>query len=433
MTGESMMKKLLLLISLITCLAVTQAIQAETVKGRIQAVSKKAGTVQIGVKDKKIVVRIDKATRLEGFSSIDELNPPDLIEAEREPGQPATRVKKIVFGLPPGVEIDTGELLKIMTGEAPYHLFDARPVKRFGKAHVPSAKPAHPKDDNFLSLLPGDKAALLVFYCGGPTCPYTGISVEKAGKAGYTNLKGYQAGLPGWKKSKLPVHAEAGWLAKNLNPQTVILDVRDTTASSQSHIKGAVALPLADLQAMTQRFIKDQAIPELPGVTDQRAPIVVYADSHTSREALLAYKELRDWGYSGATVLNGGFSGWQQAGLKTAQGPAATQIVYEKKLAPGAVAPAEFAALEKSRDGVLFIDVRTEQETATGALKDARLIPLEQLDAAVAELPRDKELIIYCANGIRAEMAYETLNKQGFKVRFLNETITLDKQGNFTL
>lgn len=427
------MKKLLLLISLFTCLAITQTIQAESVKGRIQAVSKKAGTVQIGVEDKKVVVRINKATRLEGFSSIDELSPPDLIEAELEPGQPATTVKKIVFGLPPGIEIETGELLKTMTGEAPYYLFDARPVKRFGKAHVPSAKPAHPKDDNFLSLLPGDKAALLVFYCGGPTCPYTGIAVDMAGKAGHTNLKGYQAGLPGWKKSKLPVHTESGWLAKNLNPQTVILDVRDTTASNRSHIKGAVALPLADLQAMTQGFIKNQTIPELPGVTDQRAPIVVYADSHTSREALLAYKELRDWGYSGATVLNGGFSGWQQAGLETAQGPAATAIVYEKKLAPGAIAPAEFVALEKSREGVLFIDVRTEQETATGALKDARLIPLEKLDDATSKLPRDKELVIYCANGIRAEMAYETLNKQGFKVRFLNEAITLDKQGNFTL
>jgi rhodanese-related sulfurtransferase len=433
MIGESIMKKLLLLISLFTCLAITQTIQAESVKGRIQAVSKKAGTVQIGVEDKKVVVRINKATRLEGFSSIDELSPPDLIEAELEPGQPATTVKKIVFGLPPGIEIETGELLKTMTGEAPYYLFDARPVKRFGKAHVPSAKPAHPKDDNFLSLLPGDKAALLVFYCGGPTCPYTGIAVDMAGKAGHTNLKGYQAGLPGWKKSKLPVHTESGWLAKNLNPQTVILDVRDTTASNRSHIKGAVALPLADLQAMTQGFIKNQTIPELPGVTDQRAPIVVYADSHTSREALLAYKELRDWGYSGATVLNGGFSGWQQAGLETAQGPAATAIVYEKKLAPGAIAPAEFVALEKSREGVLFIDVRTEQETATGALKDARLIPLEKLDDATSKLPRDKELVIYCANGIRAEMAYETLNKQGFKVRFLNEAITLDKQGNFTL
>lgn len=427
------MKKLLLLISLFTCLAITQTIQAESVKGRIQAVSKQAGTVQIGVEDKKVVVRINKATQLEGFSSIDELSPPDLIEAELEPGQPATTVKKIFFGLPPGIEIDTGELLKTMTGEAPYYLFDARPVKRFGKAHIPSAKPAHPKDDNFLSLLPGDKAALLVFYCGGPTCPYTGIAVDMAGKAGYTNLKGYQAGLPGWKKSKLPVHTESGWLAKNLNTQTVIMDVRDTTASSRSHIKGAVALPLADLQAMTQGFIKNQTIPELPGVTDQRAPIVVYADSHTSREALLAYKELRDWGYSGATVLNGGFSGWQQAGLETAQGPAATAIVYEKKLAPGAIAPAEFVALEKSREGVLFIDVRTEQETATGALKDARLIPLEKLDDATSKLPRDKELVIYCANGIRAEMAYETLNKQGFKVRFLNEAITLDKQGNFTL
>jgi len=427
------MKKLLLLISLFTCLAITQTIQAESVKGRIQAVSKQAGTVQIGVEDKKVVVRINKATRLEGFSSIDELSPPDLIEAELEPGQPATTVKKIFFGLPPGIEIDTGELLKTMTGEAPYYLFDARPVKRFGKAHIPSANPAHPKDDNFLSLLPGDKAALLVFYCGGPTCPYTGIAVDMAGKAGYTNLKGYQAGLPGWKKSKLPVHTESGWLAKNLNTQTVIMDVRDTTASSRSHIKGAVALPLADLQAMTQGFIKNQTIPELPGATDQRAPIVVYADSHTSREALLAYKELRDWGYSGATVLNGGFSGWQQAGLETAQGPAATAIVYEKKLAPGAIAPAEFVALEKSREGVLFIDVRTEQETATGALKDARLIPLEKLDDATSKLPRDKELVIYCANGIRAEMAYETLNKQGFKVRFLNEAITLDKQGNFTL
>jgi rhodanese-related sulfurtransferase len=426
-------KKLALAISLLACLAVAQSLLAETVKGRIQSVSKKAGTVQIGVGDKKVVVRIDNNTLLEGFSGIDELNPPDLIEVEREPGQSATKIKKIVFSLPPNVEIGTEELLKIMTGKDPYYMFDARPVKRFGKAHIPSARPAHPKDDNFLSLLPGDKTALLVFYCGGPTCPFTGIAVDKAGKAGYKNLKGYQAGLPGWKKSKLPVHTEAGWLAKNLNSETVILDVRDTGVSSRAHIKGAVAMPVAQLQAMTQRFIKEQSVPELPGVSDLRAPIVIYADSHTSREALLAYKELRDWGYSGATILNGGFTGWQQAGLETGTGPAGTTIVYEKKLAPGAIAPAEFAALEQSRDGVLFIDVRTPQETATGALPDAQLIPLEQLEAKAAELPQDQELIIYCANGIRAEMAYETLNKQGFKVRFLNETITFDKQGNYQL
>ena len=282
------MKIWLLLISLFVSVAITQILRAEVVKGRIQTVSTKAGTVQIGVKDQKVVIRTDGNTKFDGFTSIGELSPPELIEAEREPGQPAKTIRKVVFALPPGVEIDSGELLKIMTGKQPYYLYDARPVKRFGKAHVPSARPAHPKDENFLSLLPEDKDALLVFYCGGPTCPYTGIAVDMAQKAGYTNLKGYQAGLPGWGKSKLPVHAEADWLAKNLNEQTVILDVRDTKSSSQSHIQGAVALPLAELQAMTSRFVQEKTVAELPGVTDMRAPIVIYAHSHTSREALLA-------------------------------------------------------------------------------------------------------------------------------------------------
>jgi rhodanese-related sulfurtransferase len=427
------MKSGLLFISLCVSLGFAQALHAEVVKGRIQTVSKQAGTVQIGVQDMKVVIRIDANTKLDGFTSIDQLNPPDLIEAEREAGQPATKIKKIVFALPPGVEISTGELLKIMTGKRPYHLYDARPVRRFGNAHIPGANPAHPKDDNFLSLLPEDKSALLIFYCGGPTCPYTGIAADKALKAGHINIKGYQAGLPGWGKSKLPVHSDASWLAKNLNQHTVILDVRDTQASSQSHIQGAVALPVSDLQAMTRRFIEQQIIPELPGVTDMRAPIVVYADSHASREALLAYKDLRDWGYSGTTVLYQGFEGWQKADLPVDQGSAVTEIVYQKKLAPGAIAPEEFVALEQSREGVYFIDVRGDKEAATGMLKDAQHIPLEKLENIAAELPKDKEIIIYCANGIRAEMAYETLNKMGLKTRFLNEMIAIDKQGNYKL
>ena len=427
------MKSRLLLGLLCVSLAFTQALRAEVVKGRIQTVSKQAGTVQIGVKGKKVVIRTDANTRFDGFTSIKELSPPDLIEVERDPGQAATSIKKVVFALPPGVEVSSEELLKIMTGKEPYHLYDARPVKRFGKAHVPGARPAHPKDENFLSLLPEDKDALLVFYCGGPTCPYTGIAVEMAQKAGHTNLKGYQAGLPGWKKNKLPVHAEAGWLVKNLNEQTVILDVRDTQASSRSHIQGAVALPVAELQAMTKRFMAEKTVAELPGVTDMQAPIVVYADSHTSREALLAYKELGNWGYAAPTVLYKGFAGWQEVGLLTAEGPATTEIVYQKKLTPGAIAPEEFAALEKSREGVYFIDVRTDKEAATGMLRDARHVPLEKLEDTAADLPKDKEIIIYCANGIRAEMAYETLNNMGLKTRFLNETITIDKQGNYKL
>jgi len=132
-------------------------------------------------------------------------------------------------------------------------------------------------------------------------------------------------------------------------------------------------------------------------------------------------------------VLNGGLSNWVAAGLPTGQGAAATSIVFEKKLAPGAIAPKEFVALEESRDGVLFVDVRTDQEAAAGVIRDARHIPLEQLEDRLAELAKDKEIILYCANGIRAEMAYQTLDKLGFKTRFLNETIVIDKNGHFQM
>jgi len=424
------MRLLFLLLPLITFVAVAEA---ATVKGRIQVVSKQAATIQIDVKGQKVVVRTDTDTQFDGAAGLKDLNPPDLVEVERQPGQAATRIKKIVFGLPPGVEISVEELLRIMTSGQAYNLFDARPVKRFGDAHIPSARPAFPKDENFLSLLPADKDALLVFYCGGPTCPYTGEAVGKAKEAGYTRLKGFQSGMPGWNKSKLPVHSEASWLAGNLNTQHVILDVRDKSASSQSYIQGAVALPVTELQAMTQRFIAEQKEPELSGVTDLRAPIVVYADSHASKQVLLAYKELRNWGYKGTTVLNGGLANWAVAGLPTEQGAAATSIVYEKILAPGAIAPKEFVALDKSREGVLFVDVRTDREAAAGVIRDARHIPLEQLEDRLAELSKDKEIILYCANGIRAEMAYQTLDKLGFKTRFLNETIVIDKNGHYQM
>lgn len=424
------------LLALFTVLALIGIAQADTIKGRIAVVSKQAGTLQIEVKGKdgkisKVVVRTDANTVYKGAAGLKELGPPDLVEVRREPGRPAGHIEKIVFGLPPGVEIGVRELVGVMTGGKPYHLFDARPGKRFGGGHVPGAKSAFPKDEDFLARLPADKGALLVFYCGGPTCPYTGVAVKKAQAAGYTALRGFQAGLPGWKKAKLPVHAEAAWLVGKLDPQHVILDVRDRAASSRSHIPGAVALPTAELQAMTQRFIAEQTIAQLPGVSDQRAPIVIYADSHTSREALLAYKELRNWGYGKTSVLNGGFDNWLTKGLPTQAGPAATQIRYVKKLAPGAISPHEFMTLQQSGEGVVLVDVRSDQEVAAGIITGALHVPLEQLEDRLADLPRDREVLVYCANGIRAEMAHRTLTENGIRNRFLNETVTIGKDGGF--
>jgi rhodanese-related sulfurtransferase len=81
----------------------------------------------------------------------------------------------------------------------------------------------------------------------------------------------------------------------------------------------------------------------------------------------------------------------------------------------------------------LIIDVRTDQEASTGLIAGAVHIPLEQLEDRLAELPAAKEVLIYCANGIRAEMAHQTLSAQGVENRFLNETVTIAKDGSFTI
>jgi rhodanese-related sulfurtransferase len=408
---------------------------AETAKGRIKYISNKANTIQLDIKGKEpVVVRFDKNTAFENAANIDDLGPPDLLKVEYEPGKPASKITKVVFGLPPGVEIDMQEMLAILQGKrGEYLLGDARPARKFPGGHIPSAVSTFPNDkEAFLKALPEDKSRLLVFYCGGPTCPFTGKAVKAAMEAGYTNIKGFQEGIPGWKKAKLAVHSEPAWLAKNLDEHHVIIDARATTESTKQHIQSAVAMPASRLEAMTRQFIKTQAIAGLPGVTDMGAPIVVYANKHTDRNALLAYKQLRDWGYSNASILVNGFDGWTGKGLPVASGPAATAIVYTKKLAKGAIPPKEFAALEQSREGIVFLDVRSDAEIAKlGMLKGATHLPLDNLEASLASVPKDKEIVTYCENGIRAEMAYEKLKEHGYKARFLNETLTFDKAGNY--
>lgn len=422
-----------LLVSLLALTLSASPLWADTVKGRIQQISKKAGTIQLDVKGKPpVVVRFGPATQFDGPEGVAALNPPDLVKVEYTPGQPAARVEKIVFGLPPGVEIDIYELLDLMQGlRVTYTLGDARPPKRYREGHVPSAiaTPAHDRDA-LLATLPEDKNQLLVFYCGGPTCPFTGKAVGFAREAGYTNIRGFQEGMPGWKRNNLPVHASRGWVAENLDEHHILIDVRDPAVAASAHIPTAVTLPAAELQAMTEDFIRRQVPAKLQGVSDKYAPIVLYSDTHADPALLLAYKELKSWGYKNVSVVEGGLNAWKADGLPLAANQLAQQIQYTKKLAEGAAPMEEFVRLSSDPKATLFLDVRSLQEVdQKGMLQGALHIPLDGLEERLDELPRDREIITYCENGIRAEMAYRTLKDKGFKVRFLNEVVEFTPDG----
>ena len=419
--------------------ALGAAAHADTVKGRIQYISEKAKTIQVKVKGgDPVVVRFGDNTAYEGVENITGLSKPDLISVEFEPGAPASKIKKIVFGLPEGVEIGIPELLAVLQGRSgPYLLGDARPGKRYQEGHIPSARSTPVIDTNadaFKTLLPEDKDGLVVFYCGGPTCPFTGDAVEMAQAAGYTNIKGFQEGMPGWKKAKLPVHSNRAWLAKNLDEHHVVIDVRDPAAAGEAHVPGAVSLPAARIAEMTREFIDADQVAQLPGVRDTRAPIILYSDTHASQDVVRAFRELNEWGYEYVSILEGGLAAWTADGLPTASGELASEFRYTRALVKGAIAPADFTRVEQSRENVVFVDVRTDAEVAkSGILKGAVHIPLDSLESRVSELPKDKEIVTYCENGIRAEMAYQTLRDKGYKARFLNEVIEIDGQGGYRL
>ena len=62
-----------------------------------------------------------------------------------------------------------------------------------------------------------------------------------------------------------------------------------------------------------------------------------------------------------------------------------------------------------------LVDVRTPQETAGGVIPGALLIPVDDLEARIRELPRDgKRTLVYCAGGGRSAAACEFLTQQGY-------------------
>ena len=154
---------------------------------------------------------------------------------------------------------------------------------------------------------------------------------------------------------------------------------------------------VAKLQAMGKDF-KSRKLKSLnknlPGLGDKKAPIIVYADSTFSKEALRGYKELLSWGYKNVTILDGGLTEWKQKGFPLLNTPPESRIVYVKKLVPGEVASEEFENLVNTNKA-LVLDVRTPKEYAGGHIKTALHVPLDDLETNLANIPKDREILIH--------------------------------------
>lgn len=70
--------------------------------------------------------------------------------------------------------------------------------------------------------------------------------------------------------------------------------------------------------------------------------------------------------------------------------------------------------LATDRSSVMLLDVRTAEEFSFGSLPGAVNIPLDDLRERMQELPKDKEIIVFCAVGLRGYLAQRILCGHGY-------------------
>lgn len=75
---------------------------------------------------------------------------------------------------------------------------------------------------------------------------------------------------------------------------------------------------------------------------------------------------------------------------------------------------------EVGSSDALVLDVRSQAERAQGAVPGSVHIPLDEIRSRLEELPRDREIVVYCASGQRSYYASRILAQKGFRVRNLD-------------
>ena len=68
----------------------------------------------------------------------------------------------------------------------------------------------------------------------------------------------------------------------------------------------------------------------------------------------------------------------------------------------------------RQRSDLYLLDVRTPGEYQQARLAGAQLIPIDQMMKRLAEVPKDRPILVYCAVGSRSSQVVNYLARQGY-------------------
>jgi rhodanese-related sulfurtransferase len=79
------------------------------------------------------------------------------------------------------------------------------------------------------------------------------------------------------------------------------------------------------------------------------------------------------------------------------------------------VAPTEVAEwLKKGSPRLFLLDVREDDEREAAVIEPSLHIPMREVPLRLAEIPKDREIVVYCHGGTRSAMIAGFLESHGY-------------------
>ena len=316
-------------------------------------------------------------------------------------------------------------------------VIDSRPAARqFDPGHIPSAiNIPDSQFDKQVERLPSDKSTLLIFYCGGVDCMLSHNSAFKAEKLGYTNIKVYAAGMPEWVSKGAPVSVSAAYIKKLIDDKAAyaLIDARPKRVSDKGMIPTSINISDTEF---------DKHVDKLPA--DKSTPLIYYCGG---LECLLSDKsaeKAKKLGYTTVLTYPEGYPEWEKlhgappvattaSGTATGKATTATLVPGKEK---GSVTVESFEKTWKEApESLLLVDVRDAKEFASGTIKGAVSLPINELEKKIGTLPTDKPVVFICGTGARSGEAYDTVKLLRSEVQayFIDADIKFNNDGAYSM
>ncbi len=315
-------------------------------------------------------------------------------------------------------------------------IIDSRPAARqYDVGHIPGAiNIPDSQFDKLVGKLPADKAALLLFYCGGLECMLSHNSAFKAEKLGYSNIKVYPAGSPDWKAKGAQMSVSAAYIKKLMEEKAayLLVDARPKRLADKGMIPTAINISESEF---------DKHVDKLPA--DKATPLIYYCGGLECVLSDKSAEKARKLGYTNVLTYPPGYPEWETlygapapvgAAAGVSGGATAAALVPGKE--KGTVTVASFEKVWKENPGsLMLVDVRDPKEFAAGTIKGAVNIPINELEKKIATLPTDKPVVFICGTGARSGEAYDTARMLGGKaqVAFLDAEIKFNADGTYSM